>query len=50
VENGRKFQARAAEELARLPHGWAMGEMLADDAVMQWQARACSLTHRYAGS
>ncbi|MEX5728607.1 uncharacterized protein Ga0609869_001960 [Rhodovulum iodosum] len=39
VEYSREFQARAAEELALLPHGWAIGEMLADYAVMREQAR-----------
>jgi hypothetical protein len=41
VEYGREFQARAAEELALLPHGSTIGEMLADYAVMRDQARAC---------
>lgn len=39
VEYGREFQARAAEELAQLPHGSAIGEMLSDYAVMREQAR-----------
>lgn len=30
-----EFQARAADELALLPHGSAIGEMLADYAVMR---------------
>jgi len=34
VEYSREFQARAAEEMARLPHGSAIGEMLSDYAVM----------------
>mgnify|MGYP003624739465 FL=1 len=43
VEYGRKFQARAAEELALLPEGSIFAEMLSDYAVMREQARACSL-------
>ncbi|SLN77099.1 hypothetical protein [Roseisalinus antarcticus] len=41
VEYSREFQARAAEELAQLPHGPAIGEMLSDYAVMREQARRC---------
>jgi hypothetical protein len=41
VEYGREFQARAAEELASLQHGSAVGEMLSDYAVMRDQARTC---------
>ena len=41
VEYGREFQARAAEELARLPEGSAIAEMLSDYAVMREQAPAC---------
>ena len=41
VEYGREFQARAAEELARLPEGSAIEEMLGDYAVMREQAQAC---------
>jgi hypothetical protein len=41
VEYSREFQARAAEELAQLPHGSAIGEMLSDYAVMREQARRC---------
>lgn len=41
VEYSREFQARAAGELARLPDGSAVTEMLADYAVMRDQARAC---------
>jgi len=41
VEYGREFQARAAEELARLPEGSMIAEMLSDYAVMRDQARAC---------
>ena len=40
VEYSREFQVRAAEELARLPEGSAVAEMLADYAVMREQARA----------
>ncbi len=42
VEYGREFQARAAEELVRLPEGSAIEEMLGDYAVMREQARLCS--------
>lgn len=42
VEYGREFQARAAEELALLPEGSAVAEMLSDYAVMREQVRACS--------
>lgn len=42
VEYGREFQARAAEELARLPEGSMIAEMLSDYAVMRQQARLCS--------
>ena len=41
VEYSSEFQARAAEELALLPEGSAVAEMLADYAVMRDQARAC---------
>lgn len=41
VDYSREFQARAAEELARLPEGSAIEEMLGDYAVMREQARAC---------
>lgn len=41
VEYGREFQARVAEELARLPEGSMIAEMLSDYAVMRDQARAC---------
>lgn len=41
VEYGREFQARAAEELAELPEGSMIVEMLSDYAVMRDQARAC---------
>jgi len=40
-EYSREFEARAAEELALLPGGSAIGEMLADLAVMREQARTC---------
>ena len=36
-----EFQARAAEELARLADGSAIAEMLSDYAVMREQARTC---------
>ncbi|ODT65081.1 MAG: hypothetical protein ABS75_33120 [Pelagibacterium sp. SCN 63-23] len=41
VEHGREFQARAAEELARLPEGSMIAEMLSEYAVTRDQARAC---------
>lgn len=41
VEYGRELQVRAAEELALLPHGSAVAEMLSDYAVMREQARVC---------
>ena len=43
VEYSREFQARAAEELALLPEGSAIAEMLADYVVMRDQARVCGL-------
>lgn len=39
VEYNREFQSRAAAELALLPEGSAIAEMLADYAVMLEQAR-----------
>ena len=41
VEYAREFQARAAEELAVLPEGSAVVEMMGDYAVMRDQTRAC---------
>ena len=41
-EYSREFQARAAEELALLPEGSTIAEMLSDYAVMREQARACN--------
>ena len=41
VEYGRERQARAAEELVRLPEGSMIAEMLSDYAVMRDQTRAC---------
>jgi hypothetical protein len=41
VEYSQEFQARAAEELALLPEGSAILDLLADYAVMRDQARAC---------
>ena len=41
VESGREFQARAAKELALLPEGSAIAEMLSDYAAMRDQARGC---------
>ncbi|WP_328700579.1 hypothetical protein [Alterinioella nitratireducens] len=43
VEYTHEFQARVAEELALLPHGSVIGEMLSDYAVMRDQARVCRL-------
>ena len=40
VEYGREFKARAPEELARLPEGSMIAEMLSDYAVIRDQARA----------
>ena len=42
VDYSREFQTRAAEELARLPHGSAIAEMLSDYAVIRDQVRMCS--------
>lgn len=41
VEYSRELQAQAAEELALLPDGSAVVEMIGDYAVMRGQARAC---------
>lgn len=41
VEYSKGFQTRAAEELALLPEGSVIAEMLSDYAVMREQARAC---------
>lgn len=41
VEYSRESRARAAEELALLPEGSAIAEMLADYTVIREQARAC---------
>lgn len=41
IEYSAAYQARAAEELARLPADLAIGAMLADYHVMREQARAC---------
>lgn len=43
VEYSPEFQARAAEELALLPKGSAISEMLNDYAVMRDQARPCTI-------
>jgi hypothetical protein len=42
VEYSKDFQLRAADEVAALPDGSAIVEMLEDYAVMRAQARACS--------
>ena len=41
VEYSREVQARAAEELALLPEGSTIAEILSDYSVMRDQARAC---------
>lgn len=41
VTYDKAFRARAAEELASLPDGSAVAEMLSDYTVMRDQARAC---------
>lgn len=41
VDYGADFQEQAAGELALLPEGSAIVEMLSDYAVMREQARAC---------
>ena len=41
VEYSRELQARAAEELASLPNGSAVVEMMGDYAVIRDQARGC---------
>lgn len=41
VEYSREFQAQAADELANLPEGSAVADMMADYAVMRDQARVC---------
>lgn len=43
IEYSRAFQARAAEELALLPEGSAIAEMLSDYSVMREQARFCGI-------
>jgi hypothetical protein len=41
VEYSREFQAQAAEEMAQLPEGSVIEEMLADYSLMREQARLC---------
>jgi hypothetical protein len=41
VEYSGEFQTRVAEELAMLPDGSAVVEMMVDYAAMRDQARAC---------
>ena len=41
VEYSREDQVRAAEELALLPDGAAIVEMMGDYAVLREQSRAC---------
>jgi hypothetical protein len=43
VEYSRELQTRAAEELALLPEGSAVVEMLSDYTVMREQAGACTV-------
>jgi len=42
VEYSRELQARVAKELALLPDGSTVVEMMADHAVLREQARGCS--------
>jgi len=49
VAYSREFQARAAEDLTLLQEGSAIGEMLADYAVMREQARACHEASSFTG-
>ena len=42
VDYSSEFQVRAAEELALLPEGSAIAEMLADYSVIREQIRACT--------
>lgn len=44
VEYSWEFQARVANELALLPEGSAVEEMLSDYAVIREQARSCRST------
>lgn len=46
VEYSRDFQARAADELHRLPEGSAIAEMMSDYAVMRNQAQTCADHHK----
>jgi len=46
VEYRREFQARAAEEMALLPEGSVIAEMLSDYSVMREQARVCKSSLR----
>ena len=46
VEYSREFQARAAEELAGLPEGSMIVEMLSDYAVIREQVRICKFIGR----
>lgn len=43
VDYSKEIQARAAEELAMLPDGSAVVEMVSDFAVMRDQARFCGV-------
>jgi len=44
VEYEAEFEARAAEELALLPDGSVVVEMMSDYAVIREQALACAVT------
>jgi len=46
VEYSQRFLARAADELALLPEGSVVAEMLSDYSVMREQARACASASR----
>lgn len=46
VEYSREFQVRAAEEMALLPEGSVIAEMLSDYSVMREQARVCKSSLR----
>lgn len=42
VEYSREFRARAADEVALLPEGSMIAEMLADYSVLRAQVRGCT--------
>jgi len=43
IEYDAGFQARAAEEIKRLPQGSAIVDMLSDYSVMREQAKTCKI-------